>query len=130
MTVLVVYGSQYIGDQVNNFLQKLENLSIVRTTQSHHDALSYFVMYNPHIVILDAELNGGKGIEVLQHLKSFTTPCIVMMTAVSTYAQYRKECMKHGADYFFNIPDEMSEMGDTLQHLAAKANILEMINKQ
>ncbi len=129
MTILVVYGSKYIGDQVINFLQKLDHLTIVRTTQSHNDAMSYFAMFNPQIVILDAELNGGKGIEVLQHLKSFKTPVLVMMTAVSTYGQYRKECIKHGADYFFNIPDEIQDLGTTLHHLATKTNILEMLNK-
>jgi hypothetical protein len=41
------------------------------------------------------------------------------MTAASLYSQYRRECLKHGADYYFQLPEEIEGLVNTFSQLAS-----------
>ncbi len=57
----------------------------------------------PRIVILDINLPGMSGIEMLRKVRALMhiQPIIIMLTN-NAYSCYERECMKIGADYFLD----------------------------
>ena len=57
----------------------------------------------PDIILLDINMPGMGGIEMLRKLsvKQMIKPVVIMLTN-NTFAGYRDECMRLGADYFLD----------------------------
>ncbi len=119
LNIVVVYGSLYVGGSIVHQLSQLKNLAIIGQSRESEDAMQMIGAMRPHVVIIDAELKDGLGLEVLQRTKQLELPTVIFMTAVSSYSQYRRECMRHGADYYFQLPDEIESLVNTLSHLAS-----------
>lgn len=118
LTILVAYGSWHIGARVIHRLNSVPDIEIIGQAREADDALAQIVLRKPHLVILDVSLSQGTGFRVLQLLRGSDIKTAVMMTSTSTYSQYRKECMKAGADYFYYLPEDMEEMGAKVLELA------------
>ena len=119
LNIVVVYGSLYVGGSIVHYLSQLKNLAIVGQSREARDAIEMIGATRPHVVIIDAELKDGLGLEVLQRTKRLELPPVVFMTAASSFSQYRRECMKQGADYYFQLPDEIEGLVNTLSQLAS-----------
>jgi two-component system, response regulator YesN len=119
LNIVVVYGSLYVGGSIVHQLSQLKNLAIVGQSREGKDAVHMIGALRPHVVIIDAELKEGLGLEVLQQTKQFELPPVVFMTAASSFSQYRRECMRQGADYYFQLPDEIEGLVNTLSQLAS-----------
>ncbi len=119
LNIVVVYGSLYVGGSIVQYLAQLKNLAIVGQSRGADDAMQIIGETRPHVVIIDAELKDGLGLEALQRIKQLELPPVVFMTAASLYSQYRTECMKQGADYYFQLPDEIESLVNTLSQLAS-----------
>jgi DNA-binding NarL/FixJ family response regulator len=76
----------------------------------------------PRIVVIDAQLSHGAGIEVLRRVKSFVPPPRVIMTASSPYSQYRRQCLRNGADQYFQIPEEIEQLSNLVFELAERSS--------
>ena len=123
LNIVVVYESLYVGGSIIQYLSLLKNLTIVGQSREATDAVKMIGAMRPHVVIIDAELKDGSGLEVLQRTKQFELPPVVLMTAASLYSQYRRDCMRRGADYYFQLPDEIEGMVNTLSQLASLFSI-------
>ena len=121
LTVLVACGSWHIGARVIQRLSEVKGVDIVGHVTDAGDALGLIESIKPKLVILDAHLPHGTGIGVLRAIKGGEGDTIVIMLSASAYAQYRKECLKEGADFFFHLPDEMEELRNSVRRLARTA---------
>lgn len=70
---------------------------------SAEEALVLLNHYEPDIIILDINMPGMNGIELLKTLpfKQIMRPVVIMLTN-NTFAGYRDECIRLGADYFLD----------------------------
>jgi DNA-binding NarL/FixJ family response regulator len=120
LNLIVVHGSYYVGARIVQYLSQLKNVAIIGRSCEVEDAVQMLVAKLPHVVVIDAHLKDGLGLEVLRRTKVPKAPPIVIMTAASSYPQYRRECMRHGADYYFQLPDEIDGLMNTLSRLTAE----------
>ena len=88
LNIVVVYESLYVGGSIIQYLSQLKNLAIVGQSREAADAVQMIGAVRPHVVIIDAELKDGLGLEVLQRTKQFELPPVVFMTAASLYLTY------------------------------------------
>lgn len=119
LNLVVVYGSLYVGGSLTLHLSRLETVAIVGQSSEVEEAVQMISSKRPHIVILDFELKGGLGLKVLQRTKQLEFPPVVIMTASSSYQQYRRQCLREGADFYFELPDEIEGMVKNLSDLAS-----------
>lgn len=117
-TILVAYGSYHIGVRIIHRLSQLQETQIIGQARDVESALSQFVQEKPNLVILDALLSQGAGLGVLRSMKAEAPDSIVIMTSTSNFLQYRKQCIKEGADYFFYLPDEIDSLCKIVAELA------------
>jgi DNA-binding NarL/FixJ family response regulator len=119
LNLVVVYGSSHVGVSIIQYLARLKSLVIAGQSREAEDAVQMIKAKRPQVVIIDALLKGGSGLNLLRRTKQLEWPPVVFMTAASPDSQYRRECMRQGADYYFQLPDEIDGMVNTLSQPAA-----------
>lgn len=103
LTVLLVEDDAFECSAIENYAQTVDDIRLIATTNSSHEAIEYVKDRLPEAVILDLELHegGGNGIQFLQSLRDLKPqpyPYILVTTnnlSVITHERIRKL----GADF-------------------------------
>lgn len=69
----------------------------------------------PTLVILDLQMPGKSGLEILPILKARAEPPIILVLTNEATEHHRRECMAHGADFFFDKSTQFDRVLDVLQ---------------
>jgi len=121
LTVLILYGSWHVGARLIHRLSRLRNVTVLMRSEKPGESIQLVAEMKPGIVVIDAQLGQGSGIEVLREVKSFTSPPIVIMTASSPYSQYRRECLRNGADLYFELPAQIEQLSNVVFELTDRS---------
>jgi DNA-binding NarL/FixJ family response regulator len=98
-------------------LREIERVELVGGAADGNSALWLARTLGPDVVLLDLNLPGPSGIEVLWRLKMLApAPCVIVLTNHAT-DDYRRACLDRGADYFFDKSKEFEKMLDQLRRL-------------
>jgi len=71
----------------------------------------------PDVVILDMQMPGGTGLDVLATMKRDQVSCVVIVLTNFAYPQYRKKCLASGANFFLDKSTEFDKVGDVLRSM-------------
>lgn len=83
---------------------------------------------HPQVVILDLNMRGMNGIEVLKAVKPERPEIIFMIVTNSATPQYRRHAHDLGAEYFFDKSTEFGLIPAALQHIADRLKKTEQSN--
>ena len=75
----------------------------------------------PDVVILDLQLVGVSGIEVLRAIKLAPHAPVVIMLTNLTALEYQITCLEAGAEFFLDKSFGFEQLPDILRHLARKS---------
>ena len=117
-TVLIVDDSLALRERVVEMLTPVEGLQIVAQAQNASDAISSFQSLHPELVILDIQMPGGNGIEVLRRIKLEDPNTKVVILTNHSDPQYRKRCFELKADYFLSKASDSNRLIEISQNLA------------
>lgn len=98
--ILIVDDSIIIIERVAEILKDLETVSSVSQVHSYTEAMDALGKDRPDIVLLDINLPGTNGIELLRHLKKTDPSIVVIMFSNRGNAYYKDLCKRLGADFF------------------------------
>ena len=115
MRVLIADDSSIVRGRVVSLLNELKEVEIIGEAQDVPDTIKSVARLKPEVVILDMQMPGGSGLDVLEKIKGEKPSPIVMMFTNSPYAQCRQRCMELGADYFFDKSTEAEKLLDALK---------------
>lgn len=106
MTILLVEDEIEECIKFQNYIKNRKDVKLVGTVDSEEKALEYIKIYIPDGIILDIELNNGKGsgLEILEKLKELRLPIkplIIITTNISSKSVYTY-AHKNGADLIFH----------------------------
>ncbi|HEX8011303.1 MAG TPA: response regulator transcription factor [Casimicrobiaceae bacterium] len=106
--VFLVEDFAPVRDRLTELLGEIDGVEIVGEADSPADAIGGILDKRPDWVVLDFQLLGGTGVEVLRavHPKAPSVKFIVLTNHPST--QYRRACIESGAGWFF---DKSTEFG-------------------
>jgi DNA-binding NarL/FixJ family response regulator len=117
MKVIVVDDSNVLRERVIEMLDELSGIQIIGQAANSKDALYSIQKLKPDMVILDIQMPGGSGIEIIPKIKQQEpSPRIIIFTNFP-YPQYRKKCEEAGADYFFDKSTEFETLINLFQKL-------------
>jgi DNA-binding NarL/FixJ family response regulator len=104
-----------VRQRLAELLTSLEQVDIVGEAETPQEAVSGILEQQPDWVVLDFDLRGGTGVEVLRvvHPKAPGIRFIVLSNWPT--AQYRRVCIDSGAGWFF---DKSTEFGK-VRHVIA-----------
>ncbi len=103
LKVLLIDDTVIILQRLQSLLSEVKHVSSTESVTSAEEALVLLDGYQPDVMVLDINMPGMGGIEMLRklNLKQMIKPVVIMLTN-NTFAGYRDECMRLGADYFLD----------------------------
>lgn len=117
MRVLVVDDAAPVRQRLAQLLKEVERVELVGVVADGNSALWLARTLAPDVVLLDLNLPGTSGIEVLRRLKMLARAPIVIVLTNHATPDYRKACLDRGADFFFDKSNEFERMLDQLRRL-------------
>jgi DNA-binding NarL/FixJ family response regulator len=114
VAVLVVDDSVAIRSRLCALLEESPRLRVLGIAGDGVEAIQAFERLRPDAVVLDIQLPGLSGLEVLQRIKGMAPRCVVVMLTNLQHGPYREISHNLGADAFFNKSTEFQLVADFL----------------
>lgn len=123
MKILLVEDSPLISDALVQILSDDKNLIVNGLATSQNSAITLLDQQQFDMLLVDIELAGGNGFEVIRHTQKadypFRRPVLVMLTNHAN-TQYRKLAKELGVNYFFDKSMDFNFAIETIELEAAK----------
>ncbi len=117
LRVFLTDDSRLVAERLITLLATVEGVQLVGSARTASAAIRGIHHLSPDLVILDFHLPDGTGADVLKAIKQDKLSPVVMMLTNFAYPQYRTECERWGADYFFDKSQEFERVVETCRHL-------------
>lgn len=117
LDVLIVEDSYFFSKWLSNELSSIENINVKALVDNAADALNELEQKNIDLAVIDIRLKTGLGIDILKSLKANKPHVIVII--FTNYAEFKKECLKLGADFFYDKSNEFDELIESIVNLSS-----------
>jgi DNA-binding NarL/FixJ family response regulator len=114
-TVLIIDDSPLLRERLAKRIDALEGIHVVGEADTVASAIDLFRKLTPTAVVLDMQMPGGTGLEVLDIIKSERPKTIVMVLTNYPLPQLKKKSVMIGADYFFDKSTEFDRIVEVLR---------------
>ena len=117
MKALIVDDSLIVRERLGTMLSEIPKIETVSQAKNESEARDLLRMLNPEVLLLDIQMRGGNGIDLLRKIKKERpSPLVVVFTDLSD-TRYRKKCMDAGADFFFDKSTDFDKLTEVLSKL-------------
>lgn len=116
-TVFIVEDSASVRSRLVSLLEDIEGVRIVGEAETPANAVQGILALHPDYVVLDFQLLGGTGVEVLRAVCSKAPDIQFIMLTNHPNPQYRRLCMENGAQHFFDKSSEFTRIRDVIADL-------------
>jgi DNA-binding NarL/FixJ family response regulator len=120
MKVLVVDDSEIVRERLKDMLSEVMEGAVIGQAKDTSEAIQMLHKLHPEVVILDIEMPGKSGIDLLREIKKGKQPPLAIVLTNQSYPQYRQVCIKAGADFFFDKSTEFDKVTQVLKQLNKK----------
>jgi DNA-binding NarL/FixJ family response regulator len=98
--VLLVDDNQTFLRVAADFLQRHDELVVVGIAQEGEEALAQTQDLQPHVILLDLDMPGSNGIEMISRLRVMTPQVRIIILTLLDSSIYRQATLAAGADDF------------------------------
>jgi DNA-binding NarL/FixJ family response regulator len=112
--ILIVDDSHLIIERLWEMLKESENIDIIHYAHNFEEALDALLQTTPDVILLDINLPGINGLELLKIVKEKYPGIIVIMLTNQANYYYRQLCEKLGADYFIDKSKEFDKIQEII----------------
>ena len=117
MRVFIVDDSKVIVERVVELLRDVAGAQVVGRAGDVPEAIDGILRTKAEAIILDLQLPGGSGLDVLRAVRMNDPGAHVMICTNYAYSQYREECLSAGANYFLDKSSEFEKIPYILRDL-------------
>ena len=122
MRVLIADDSEVIVQRLMALLAHVRGVEVVDQVGTVEETREAVRRLRPDAVILDMQMPGGSGIDVLESMKKDQLISTVIVLTNHPYEPYRKKCLQVGAKFFLDKSSEFEKVGEVLQGLIRDAD--------
>jgi DNA-binding NarL/FixJ family response regulator len=123
MRVLIADDSELIVQRLMALLAHVGGVDIVDQVGTVEETKEAVRRLRPDAVILDMQMPGGSGIDVLESMKKDRLISTVIVLTNHPYAPYRKKCLQVGAKFFLDKSTEFEKVAEVLQGVIRDADL-------
>lgn len=116
--VLIADDSPVMRDRLSQMVAQIAAVGEVHIARDVSGTLELVRAEALDLVILDIQMPGGSGLDVLRAAKEKSPSTIVIMLTNFPYPQYKQRCMELGADYFISKSTNSNELSRLIDRLA------------
>ena len=115
--VFLVEDSKDIRTRLAGMLVTIEGVSIVGEADTPASAIEGILRTRPHSVVLDIQLVGGTGIDVLRKIRPVEPGIVFIVITNHPSQQYRRIYAEAGASYFLDKTTEFQKVKEVIAGL-------------
>jgi DNA-binding NarL/FixJ family response regulator len=112
--VFIVEDSPSIRSRLVELLAEIDDVCIVGEAETPNDAIAGIRRTQPHCVVLDFQLIGGTGVDVLRAVHPGSPEISFVVLTNHPNPQYRRVCMEAGAEQFLDKSIEFGKLKDVV----------------
>lgn len=101
-SILIVDDSVLIVQRIRGILKEVKNIGQIFSAESYNEAVKILLEEKPGIVLLDIQLPGRNGLELLRFITRNHPGIKVVMISNHTSEYYQRLCRKTGAAGFID----------------------------
>ena len=117
--VYIVDDSASIRSRLAEMLATMPGVTLAGEAASATDAVVGILLAMPDSVLLDLNLKGRSGIEVLRAVRAQAPGIVFVVLTNHAEPQYRRACTLAGAAYFLDKSTEFERVRDVIAEIAA-----------
>ena len=117
-SVYIVDDSPSMRDRLSELLGEIDGVDVVGEAGTPADAIDGILRVHPQYVLLDYQLDGGTGLDVLRAVHPQDPGVVFIVLTNHATPQYRDACLEAGARHFL---DKSSEFGRIKEVIAGPA---------
>ncbi len=117
MKVLIADDSKAIRERIIKLLSSFKEIKNIDESENVKETIEHIREGYPDVVILDMQLAGGTGIDVLRGIEDDKYFPIVIVLTNYSYSTYRRECILYGAKFFFDKSKDFKKVKETFKEL-------------
>lgn len=110
LLILIVDDNMHFVERMIGLLDDVDNIAYVNVASDYDEASRYLKQESPDLVLLDINLPGKNGIELLRTIKKPGSDCQVIMITNHADDYYREQCRELGADHFLDKSNDFSRV--------------------
>jgi two-component system, NarL family, response regulator DevR len=115
--VFLVEDSAVIRDRLIGLLNGIPGVAVMGYAEDADSAVAAILSTQPHAVVLDLQLKGSSGIDVLRSLRNANSGATVIVLTNYATAAYRKRCLESGAQFFLDKTNEFESLPGIFEQL-------------
>lgn len=120
--VLLADDSDSVRKRLSALISDIRGIELVGETDNARDTLEAIYRHEPDILVLDIQMPGGNGIQILHALEESTVKPLVIMLTAFPYPSYQQKCLDAGAKFFFDKATEFEQVVEVLRDLSKDAD--------
>lgn len=101
-------------------LSDIEGVEIIGQARTPADAIASILRVKPDVIIMDIQMPGGTGIDVLVTIREQRCDSTVIIFTNYPYPQYRMKCEEAGANYFFDKSNEFESVITVVEEMVRR----------
>jgi DNA-binding NarL/FixJ family response regulator len=117
MKVFIADDSVVVVDRLADLLKEVPGVQLAGRARDVPQAIHSILEIKPDAVILDLQMPGGSGLEVLRAIRRTDPSLCVLICTNFPYPQYREECIAAGANFFLDKSAEFEKIPAILREL-------------
>ena len=118
-SIFVVEDSLPVRTRLVEMLNEIEGVNVVGEAGTPMEAVAGILRTLPQYVLLDFQLEGGTGADVLRNVRYQVPGTVFIVLTNHAQPQFRRVCMEAGADAFFDKSSEIDKVKDMLVGIQA-----------
>ena len=117
--VFIVDDSASIRVRLAEMLGRIDGVSVVGEASCAPEAIAAILKTRPDSVLLDLNLMGHTGLDVLRAVRSKAPEIVFVVLTNHSESQYRDACVAAGARYFLDKSQELDRVREVIAEIAA-----------
>ncbi|MBI3898909.1 MAG: response regulator transcription factor [Gammaproteobacteria bacterium] len=113
-SVFIVEDSVAVRARLVELVRAIDGVTVVGEAGTPIDAVIGIMNTRPDFVVLDFQLEGGTGADVLRMIRPQMPNAVVIVLTNYPLAQIRRACLDAGANAFFDKTSEFGKIKDVI----------------
>ena len=101
-------------ERMIGMLEEVHNIAYINVASDYEEASKMVSEEYPDIVLLDINLPGKNGIEILRKIRMKGKDCKVIMLTNHADDYYRQQCNELGADFFLDKSNDFARVPEII----------------